>query len=123
MGPGQHGNEEPPSSRSLEYRILQYAGPGRAVLNIGVLLLDPDSDRLHMRLRADWADIAAPGDAEVLAALEDDLRSRAEHTGASALLLDLEDSLSNTVRITDRQAIEVGDSEEALEELYREHVR
>ena len=123
MGPGKPTGREPAAQRSPEYRILQYAGPGRAVVNIGMLLLDPDSDRLHMKLRTDWADIAASDDAEVLAALEDELRSRAERTGASALLADLEDSLSNTVRITDRQAVEVSDFEEALAELYREHIR
>ncbi len=124
MGPGKPIGREPAAQRSPEYRILRYAGPaGRALVNIGVLLLDPNSDRLHMKLRANWTDVAPPADAEVLAALEDDLRARAEHEGAFALLAELEDSLSNSVRITDRQAVEVGDFEKALAELYREHIR
>jgi len=123
MGSGKPGSEAAAVQRSTEYRILQYAGPGRAVVNIGVLLLDAGSDRLHLRLRDDWVEVAAPDDVEVLAVLEDDLRSRAENMGASALVASLEDSLSNTLRITDRQRIEVGDFEEALAELYRQHVR
>jgi len=123
MSPGQHGNEEPPAPPSLEYCILQYAGPRRAVVNIGVLLLDPDSDRLHVKLRVDWAAVASPDDAHVLAILGDDLRSKAKYTGASALLAALEDSLSSTLRITGRQPVAASDFEEALAELYREHIR
>jgi hypothetical protein len=93
------------------------------VVNIGVLLFDPGSDRLHVKFRTDWADVAAAHDAEVLAALEEDLRSKAGHTGGSALLAILEDSLSGALRITDRQPVEVSDFEKALAELFRTHIR
>ena len=35
----------------------------------------------------------------------------------------LEDSLSSTLGITDRQPVAASDFEEALAELYREHIR
>ena len=47
--------------------------PGRGEQTLGVLLLDAQSDTLHVRLRRDWERVANEEDAEVLAALEDDL--------------------------------------------------
>jgi hypothetical protein len=92
-------------------------------VNVGVLLVDRASDTLYTRMRADWQGVAGPNEVEVLALLENDLRSKAERMGASALLAVLEDSLSSTLRVTGRERIEVGDFEEALAELYRQHVR
>ena len=39
--------------------VLQLEMPGEAAVNAGVLLEDPATNRLHLRLRRDW-DLIAP---------------------------------------------------------------
>jgi phage repressor protein C with HTH and peptisase S24 domain len=105
-----------------EYALLEAELPGRAAETIGVLLLDPKSDALHVRLRRDWEALASEEDAEVLAELEDDLVQKAREGGGTALLEELESALSQSIRISEREAIDVRDFEKKLRELYREHV-
>ena len=87
----------------------------------GVVLTDPSQDRLYLRLRRDWEEIA-PEEADVLSGLEFDLTSKATEMGASRLLGYLEETLSNVVRIGERREVMVEDFERALGRLYREHV-
>jgi SOS-response transcriptional repressor LexA len=94
---------------------------GQASVAAGVLLEDPTADRLYLRLRRDWEEIAAE-EAGVLSALEFDLASKAAEMGASRLLGYLEDTLSNFLRIGERREMMVEDFERALGRLYREHV-
>ncbi|MBV9303302.1 MAG: S24 family peptidase [Acidobacteriaceae bacterium] len=105
-----------------EYSLLQAELPGRGVETIGVLLLDPAADTLHIRLRRDWESFASPEDAEVLSELQDDLASQARERGGSAVLEHLEDVAAQSIRITDREAITVRNFDKTLSELYREHV-
>jgi phage repressor protein C with HTH and peptisase S24 domain len=99
--------------------------PGVEDAVAGVLLEDPATDRLHIRLRRDW-DAVAPQEFDVLSALEFDLAAKARESGAAALFAYLESTLSNVVRIGDRRETIVGtgadDFERALGRLYREHV-
>jgi phage repressor protein C with HTH and peptisase S24 domain len=88
----------------------------------GVLLEDPATDRLYVRMRHDWEQIAND-EAEVLSALEDDLAAKAIEMGAAALFSHLEDTLSNTVTVTDRRETIVENFDRAIGRLYREHVR
>jgi phage repressor protein C with HTH and peptisase S24 domain len=88
---------------------------------IGVLLHDPASDGLHLRLRRDWDRIAG-GENDVLELLAEDLESKAREMGAEALLQSLEDTLSNTLRVTERRPVMVEDFDRALNRLYRRHV-
>ncbi len=94
--------------------------PGPTVA-AGVLLEDPAADRLYLRLRRDWEEIAGE-EAGVLSALEFDLAAKAAEMGASRLLGYLEDTLSNFLRIGERREVVVEDFERALGRLYREHV-
>jgi SOS-response transcriptional repressor LexA len=87
---------------------------------IGVLLVDPATDRGWVRFRREFSDLT--DDTEVLDALEDDLRARLAESGAEALLASLEDSLSNAVRIGERHAVEVDAFTRVVERLYEEHV-
>lgn len=96
--------------------------PGGTAQPIGVLLLDPKTDTLYVRLRRDWDAIASDEDSEVLAELEDDLLAQARDRGGKALLDHLENIASNSLRISDREAVTVRDFERKLGELYREHV-
>ena len=104
--------------------VLEAALPGRESLNIGVLLADPSSDELYVRLRRDWASISDdPEDVELLKALADDLELKGREMGAEALIGGLEDSLSNTIRISDRRRVIVEDFSRALDRLYRQNVQ
>jgi SOS-response transcriptional repressor LexA len=101
--------------------ILELELPGEPPVNAGVLLADPASDRLLIRMRRDWEEIA-PGEAEVLAALEDDLEAQSREMGAARLVDHLEDTLSNTLRVSGRRQVMVEDLSRALGRYYREHV-
>src|SRR5215472_2207674 len=92
----------------------QHAQPQHAA---GVLLLDPAGDRLFVRMRSHWSDLAGPEDQEFLAALEEDFRAQAAAMGAERFLASLEDSLSHILRIDDRESVAVHSFHHTLEKL------
>lgn len=104
------------------YSLLLSYLPNHGEQTIGVLLLDPATDTLHIRLRRDWHYVADEEDIEVLAELADDLESLARENGGAAVLERLEREASQALRVSDREAITVRDFERTLKELYREHV-
>ena len=71
-----------------------------------------------MRVRSDLDSIAEPLDAAALKLWLAQLAKDAATNGGSAILEDLESSLSNSVRITERAPVEGDDLNAALEELY-----
>jgi phage repressor protein C with HTH and peptisase S24 domain len=103
------------------YVLLEAHLPGQPVRPIGVYLMDPSSGRVWLRMRATY-DFAAPEDSEVLEALEEDIRSHAAEVGAEAFLQWLEDSLSNVVRVGQRQTIEVDAFSRVADRLFDQHV-
>ena len=105
------------TARTGEYCVLQYAAPGGPLHNIGILLANPETGKLYVRLRGRFDDIADEDDREVLEMLEQDL----EREGG-ALLGRLEDSLSNTLRVTDRESIAVDSFLRAADRLLEAHV-
>ena len=107
---------------AARYSLLMVDLPGREIMTAGVLLEDPSTDRVHIRLRRDWERIE-PDEAEVLAELEDHLVAAAAEEGAAKFFARLEDTLSNTIRVSDRRETIVEDFPRALARLYREHVR
>jgi len=109
-------------TQAARYAVIAIELPGGASMNAGILLEDPASDRLWIRMRRDWEAIAGE-DAEVFAALEDDLIAKSREMGAAALLRWMEDSWSNTVRASERREVLVEDFARSLARLYREHVR
>ncbi len=110
------------TAHSALFSILAVELPGGEPANAGVFLEDPDTDRLYLRLRRDWESIA-PEEAEVLSEIESDLSAKARELGAARLLENIEDSLSNILRVSPRERVEVDDFERSLARLYREHVR
>ena len=109
--------------RQGAYVLLEAALPGRLPLNIGVLLIDPATGRGWLRMRARYHDLADPQDAEVLEALEDDIRRKLAESGAEACLRSFEDSLSNALGVGQRQIVEKVDAfSRVLDRLYEEHV-
>jgi SOS-response transcriptional repressor LexA len=108
-------------TQSARYSILTADLPGEMV-NAGILLEDPATNRLYVRLRRDW-DRIAPEEAEIFSAFEADLAAKSAELGAKRLFEYLEDSLSNTLRMTDRRDVVVEDFGRSLARLYREHVQ
>jgi phage repressor protein C with HTH and peptisase S24 domain len=94
-----------------------HADLGEGPEAIGVLLQDPETDRLHLRFRRDLEED------DVLALLRDDFEGKAVEMGAERLLSWLEENASNFVTVTDRRTILVSDFERSLGRLYFEHVR
>ena len=103
------------------YVVLEAALPGLSPRNIGVLLADPVSGKPWIRTLPDY-DFAEPDDAEVLEALGEDLGRRASEMGAIACLDWLEDTLSNAVRVSGREAVPVDSFTRVLDRLYAENV-
>lgn len=108
--------------REGTFVLLEAALPSRPPRNIGVLLVDPASGRSWLRLRDHFDDLADPDDAEVLESLEPHIRACIAEMGAVPYLASLEDSLSNVVRVTGRQAVQVDAFTRVLDRLYRESV-
>lgn len=109
-------------ARKAQYLVVELVLPGRSKVNAGVLLLDPESDTAHVRLRQDWDQIADPDEVEVLEHVERELQERGRELGGARLLSELEDTLSQVLRISDRENIAVSDFPRALERLYLRHV-
>jgi SOS-response transcriptional repressor LexA len=101
--------------------ILEVEPPGGPVLAAGVLLLDPERDRIYVRLRRDWETIA-PDQAEVLESMEQGLAGAAGDLGAARLLQHLGDTLSNVLQMSEPADVMVEDFERALARYYRKHV-
>jgi SOS-response transcriptional repressor LexA len=96
-----------------EYSVLHFGDQPAAVL-----LLDPRSDQVHLRFRSS----IHHEDADLYDLLGEDLENQARELGAERLLALFEDTLSNTLTITDRRAVLVRDFETALGRLFEEHV-
>ena len=113
----------PIPTQSASFSLLQLALPARAVLNIGVFLFDPTTDRLYVKLRSDWSVIADPDDVEVLERLGEDFEAKIGEMGGAAFLRSLEDTLSNSLLIQEGGVVMVSGFEKALERLYESHVQ
>src|SRR5665213_1290619 len=103
------------------YALLTLCLPKSEDTVAGVLLEDPATNQVHVRLRRDW-EAVAPEESDVLSELESDLAAKAQEFGSTALFDYLEATLSNVLRITDRRDVAVEDFDRALGRLYREHV-
>ncbi len=100
---------------------LEVALPGLPVRNAGVMLLDPATDELHFKIRRDW-DAIAPEDADILEELSDDIARMVAKMGGKAFLEYMESTLSNILRISERETIVAANFPARLERLYRENV-
>src|SRR5438477_13062712 len=101
------------STHAARYSLLMVELPGEAPVPAGVLLEDPATNQMHIRLRRDWEHFAGE-EAEVLSLLEDDLRTAADQAGAAEWFARMEDTLSNTLRVSDRRETMVEDFARAL---------
>lgn len=104
-----------------KYSILQAQLPGHGLVNLGVLLQDPQTDVLRLRLRRDM-ELLVDEELDVFQALAGDLSYKAAELGSEKLFEYLEETLSATLRITDRETVLVEDFDRAVDRLYRKHV-
>jgi len=114
------------ASAAIQTRIGRYGilqAELRGLVNLGVLLEDPEANRLYLRLRRDLESLAEGQDLDVLSALADDLAGKADEMGAARLFEYLENTLSGTLRITDREQVMVDQFDRTLDRLYRRHIQ
>lgn len=114
---------DPITERTQEYLLVLTALPDANSQNIGVLLLDLDSDRLHCRFRRDFAEFAGE-EADWFKELPDYILQTANNLGAQKCVEWLESTLSNTVRISKRERVPIADyAATTVDELYAKHIR
>lgn len=112
------------SSATAEYLLVQTALPDRGIETVGVLLLDPETNRLHSAFRRDWGSTAL--DEEEIALFEElpaDLVEKSKELGARQLIEWLETNCSNAIRVSGRESVFVDTYEKTLHRLYRKHVQ
>lgn len=100
---------------------LQVALPGYPPQNAGVLLIDPETDELHFKLRRDW-DAIAPEDADILVDFSDQIRKLARELGGRGFLEYAERTLSNILLVSERESVIAANLPARMERLYRENV-
>jgi phage repressor protein C with HTH and peptisase S24 domain len=110
------------STHRGEYLLLALALPGEPERNIGVLLRDSQTGQVYSRIRDHWEEIRDPVQDEWLKALGEDFEAKIREMGGDEFLRSIEDSLSNTLRLSQRTAVIVDDFPRALARLYEEHV-
>lgn len=102
--------------------LVDLCPPGAPAQTAGVLLADPETDRLHLRFRRDLAEIS-PEDADIFEDLAADLEGKGREWGAERVLRWLEDSASGFLQVSDREEVDVEDFGSALLRLYRRYVQ
>lgn len=109
------------TTRLGEMRLLDLALPGQPPQTCGVLLHDPESGEISLRLRRDWEELTAdPNDLDVLELLAEDLTAKANEMGSEAFLGHLSNDLSNVIRISEPESALL--SRGTLNRLYEKHV-
>ncbi|HWD00493.1 MAG TPA: S24 family peptidase [Candidatus Sulfopaludibacter sp.] len=112
----------PISARQGIFVVLEAVPAGRPPVAVGLLLVDPQQNRAWLRFREAFDTLADSVDAEILEHWEGHARQCIEELGAEQYLASLEDSLSNTLRVSERRAVPVDAFSRVLDRLFREHV-
>ena len=110
-------------TREGVYVLLEACLPGHEPLTVGVLLVDPASDRGWLRLCEQFDELAEGEDAEDAAVLGEGLRERLAESGAAVFLAWMEDTLSNVLRVGERQTVGVDAFSRVLDQLFDAHVQ
>ena len=106
-------------STGTQFSILELAHPGEPSLAIGVLLYDGAREELAFQLREDYRELnITEEDEEYLEALPADFARQIRERGGRDFLAELEGSLSNFIRVSDREPAGAA----SLESLYERHV-
>jgi hypothetical protein len=109
--------------RPAKWAFLEAHLPGLSPTRVGVLLLEPCRDRLHIRIKPYWwNDLVDGEEGQIWEGLSEDLRVKAEQMGATIFLNWLEDCCSHSLQIGATQAIKMRQPETCVNRLYGEHV-
>jgi SOS-response transcriptional repressor LexA len=106
--------------REGSYVLLEAVLPEQSPKANGALLLDPATDRAWLRFTDRFQ--AGPEEIEYLEALQAHCSQMVSEMGGEAFLQSLEGSLSNLLRIGERQPVEVDAFTRVLDRLFRDHV-
>src|SRR4051794_2449503 len=91
--------------RQGRYAVLEAELENLGLTSLGILLEDPETNQVYIRLRRDWHEIAP--DDPVLPLIEQELELRAAEMGAERFFAWIEENLSANLRTTDRETITV----------------
>lgn len=109
-------------TRQAELSIVEVTLPGEPAVAAGVIVHDPETGEWRARFRRDWEAFAGE-EAETLAALAADFSAKLNERGARQWLRFCEETLSNTIRISDPERITAGGLDRAADRLYAKHVQ
>ena len=109
-------------NRPLTYSVLTVALPGKAPEPAGVIVYDPASEKLGVKLRRDWHRLAAADDAEILSGIEAHLKQLSLEMGPRRTLEWLESTLSPVLQLSERSEVQSGAIDFTLHQLYSRHV-
>src|SRR5258708_27339740 len=105
-----------------EYVLVQAALPNTNIENIGIILLDADSDRLYCRFRRDF-EVFVGNEAEWFEQLPNDISEKANELGAQKCLKWMEATFSNALRLSSRKTVLSKDFAATVDRLYEKHIR
>lgn len=106
----------------MVFSVINLALPGKPEEPAGIVLYDPGTESLGVKLRRDWHRVADPEDAEILTGMEAHLKQMSREMGPAGMLESLEASLSHVLRLSDRTEVRSNTLDFTLHQLYREHV-
>ena len=123
MSPDAAKKDLTPPRRKGEYLLVQSDLPNANLQNIGVLLLDTDSDRLYGRFRRDFEEFAGD-ETDWFKELPEYIVQMAKQLGAQKCLEWMESTLSNALQISTRRTVSIeGDALATMDRLYAAHIR
>jgi SOS-response transcriptional repressor LexA len=115
--------------RGASWSVLEVAQPGRKPEPFGILFIDEAENSLSLRLRDTRRgelvgfDEPSEQEADIFAALTEDLLNKGREMGGRALVESLEDSASNFFRIGERTAIRYsGQAQATVDRLFEQYV-
>ena len=89
----------------MELMFLEFHPPGESPVMAGFFLIETQSDDLHFRVRKEWPEILDPVDRMYLESVDQTLRTIQGDMGSAGLIEFLDDTLSNTLRLSGRLKI------------------
>lgn len=107
-------------TRIGDWSLLFVQFPGEGIEPAGILLLDPSTNELYVKLgelRHRDEEIE-----EVWQLLAEDLRQQSEDFGGEQVLSSFEKTLSNTFQISDRQKIRIVNPNQTLIDLFERYI-
>jgi SOS-response transcriptional repressor LexA len=110
-------------SAKAEYLLVQAALPGAHIEDIGVLVLDSDSDWLHGRFRRD-CEVFAGDEAYWFENLAEEVSARAQELGGQKCLAWMESRLSHALRLSPHFSVLVDNChQKTAKRLYLKYIR